>query len=618
MVTKGDGWKWARVALVLLLGGGAYSNTFDVPFHFDDYLHIADSTRAAGLRAFFSGPPSPSRLLAHLSFALNGDLGGRALLGFHLVNLVIHLGAALAVGALTTAVIVRVSRCDPEGVRWARWGGTFAALLFVAHPVQTQAVTYIVQRMTSMAALFVLAAVLVHLRSLDLPWGPRRAALATLGAGLTAAACLTKENAVVLPALVLLVDGFVAKGSVRERAARVAPYFGAAILAAALLLAPGSGVATVQREFREWGGAESTDRIIYLLTQPSVVLTYLRLLLVPVGLNFDYDYPAVTSWANARFLASAAALMVIVLAAAAGALRWGSARPLARLGLLATGWFAIALSVESSIIPLSDLINEHRLYLPSVGPIVALGATVAAALSRAGSAGRVRLVAACAVLLALLGAATWRRNELWRDPRALWGDVVAKSPGKGRPYAWLARSHWERGEFAEALEILEGAARLPRRDPHVLLALGNLRVKMGQPTQAVEAYRKVEALGAGGFPGVQHGLGLALLDLGRTAEACASFERELRAFPSSRPARENVANCRFVRGDARGALAEWTLLASEPDAAPETLFNLALAHATVGDAEGARRAYEAFLRSAGPELSQARAVAERWLAANPR
>ncbi|HET7826024.1 MAG TPA: hypothetical protein VFK90_11855, partial [Anaeromyxobacter sp.] len=489
-----------------------------------------------------------------------------------------------------------------------------AGLLFALHPLQTQAVTYVVQRLASLAALLYVGAALAYARSGTAATPARRAALYALALLLAALALFTKENAVTLPLALLALDLAFLPGGARRRLLRLAPFAALALLVLAAFLSPRGAVAAAAAEYREAGAAPGLPTwASYLLTQPRVVLAYLRLLVLPVGQNVDPDPPLAASALEPGVLLAAAALAVILGVPAA--LAWRRRRSgLARVVLFSIAWLAAGLAVESSVVPLADAMAEHRMYLPSAGLFAGAGVALAWGLARLSPAGRRWAVAGAAACAVALGAATFARNAVWRDRRTLWTDALQKSPGKSRPYVYVAQDLIDRGDAPGAVALLRRAAALASPAPHVFLTLGVAYEKLGRPADAESAYREGIRRGGGSLRGAHRALALLLLDSGRVDEACEHVAAELRVDPEGRAARDNAASCRFARGDSAGAAAEWARLAAEDPADAPVLYNLGLSYAALGDEARTRDAFTRFLAATGPSLAAQAADARRWLA----
>jgi protein O-mannosyl-transferase len=502
------------LALVALI---AYSNSFHVPFIFDDEPSISKNELLRDLSNYLGGPAGydehPNRFVGYLSFALNYRFGALEVFGYHLVNLAIHLANGMLV-----YVLARLSLQTPSFVSWkaaAPRSGALpgaaavappdycsliplcAALLFVSHSVQTQAVTYIVQRLTSLATFFYLAAFVLYLR-----WRSARADGAPLASArvwpafllsllATLLAMKTKEIAFTLPVVILLYE-FCFFGPPRLRQlAELVPTF------LTLLVIPW----TLMSQQPESGGilaginsatvVETTlSRWDYLCTQFSVIVRYLGLLFFPVNQNFDYDYRASHSLWEPRTFLSLILLLALLgfalwllyrssraarqVAAAAPSSGEPCYAPFLRLAAFGVLWFFVTLSVESSIIPIVDLIYEHRLYLPSVGFLIALAtlALVGAQRLALRAPAAAKLVPALlCIAVCLLTAATYARNQVWQSPETLWQDVITKSPQKPRGYDSLGAFYARQRRPAQAIPAFEAAIRL---DPKFLSSYYNL------------------------------------------------------------------------------------------------------------------------------------------------
>jgi tetratricopeptide (TPR) repeat protein len=503
--------RWRGVAaalLVVTVGAVAYSNTFAVPFQFDDLVVI---TAEPSITAFHPSLLS-RRFLGDLSFALSYRWFGERTAGYHVVNLLVHLANAL----LVLRLVRQLWRTDP--LRESTWSGRaepialLAALLFVAHPMQTQAVTYIVQRYASLAAMFFLASVSSYVAfRLAKAWG---VALGWYAAFLAAAvaACWTKENAVVLPLAVVAVEWSFFEAPLRRRALWFSPFLAAGALAVVAALASGLTLTRLDAMTRV-----DTDmpRADYFLTQLRVVATYLRLLVLPVGQNLDPDVAISRSLAEPGVLL-AGGLHLALLAGTVLALRRGLRGDGAwRLVGFGGVWFYVTLLVESSFIPIVDVAYEHRVYLPSFGPFLAFAAMMAGAPALRPTR---RFLAVAALLVAVLTGATLARNRVWRSPLALWSDVVAKSPHKPRPINNLGIAVMDQGDLPGAAALFERALREDPSYAKAYFNLGEARQKAGDCEQAIPPFEHF-ALQHPGYPDTWRNLADCYERTGRSAEA---------------------------------------------------------------------------------------------------
>ena len=467
---------WACVGLIVVATAVAYAPSLLVPFQFDDYARIVDNAALQqGEWGVALGWLGTTRLLPSLTIVANYLAGGDQVLGYHVVNVALHLLAALAVFALAR-VVCRAPRLR-GGSAAARplTVATVAALVMACHPLQTQAVTYIIQRAAVMATLFYVGAVACYARGRlsqcgAAPGAPLGWFVATAGLGLCA--LLSKENAASLPLALLLTELVVIGG----RPGRRALARGAALCAALLLVplawkiaawrpaapAPTSWLAYAWAAILSQGTEPSAATpYTYLLTQCTVVPAYLRLFLLPWGLNVDHDVPLATGL-TPPVLAGMAVLVVLLVAGVLAARR----APLVGFGVL---WFFVALGVESSVLPISDAMMEHRVYLAMPGLGLVVGAAVARLATRAP-----RLALAAAVLLGVsLVALTFARNLVWQSPVSLWLDAADKSPRKARVLVNLGVAWHGAGQLDAAARQYCRALAL---DPTLTLAGENLEL----------------------------------------------------------------------------------------------------------------------------------------------
>lgn len=485
-------------ALVCAVTLVAYARSFHSPFHLDDYSHIVGNPvmTAPSVEAFVQF--GRARIVPFASLALNYRLGGEDPFGYHIVNFAVHLLATLGVFNLALALCRTPRVRDTWLARQQLAFATGAALVFACHPIQIQGVTYIVQRMSSMAAMFYVGSVLLYVRARNaqLGLGPGSPATSYAGAALLAVgAFFSKENAASLPLAMLLAELTFYPGdrSVR-RLLRLAPF---AVLVLSIPITwkvlgrrPGTQpldaplaqqtqdlvYMLVHRASR--GSPIST--IDYLLTQAVVIPRYLGLVVVPWGFNIEHDVPVV-SGLSLPVLAGFV-LLVALLACGLYALRRA---PVAGFGIL---WLFIALSVESSVLPIRDVMVEHRMYLAMPGVALLAGWTFASALRRRRS---VALAAAASCVL-LLVSLTFARNEVWRTPLGLWRDALAKSPNKARVHANVGTALYDLGRLDEAIAEYCQALAL---DPTHLRAQSNLETALDEQLEKmVDEGQEIEAV----------------------------------------------------------------------------------------------------------------------------
>jgi tetratricopeptide (TPR) repeat protein/uncharacterized membrane protein len=541
---------------IAAIGLAAYSSSLGGAFVFDDVRQIRENPLVRDLSSFlpgrFGGPPS--RWLAYLTFALNHRLGGLAPAGYHLVNVLVHVANALLVFALVQ-VTFRTPRLAGSALAPSSRAVAFvAAALFVAHPLESQAVAYVVQRVTSLATAGYLATVVLYARwrLADREGRPRREVF--LGGAAVVAAALAamnaKEIAVTLPLAVALYEVSFLDGPARLRLARLAPVLATLpVVPLATLGYRGRGAAGLEALAASTRVDTPLPRLDYLLTQAVVVTRYLGLLVWPAGQSIDHDVPVRRSLLD-PVVAGCLALLLLLAAAAALSYRRtrpGAARPLdpaARLAGFGVAWFFLALAVESSVIPIADLMVEHRAYLPSVGLLVAAAAGLAALARRLRPAAPARAAVVAGTLLSLgLASATFARNEVWADDLSLWSDAALKAPRKARPFLNLGTALSLAGERELGLRALRQAVRLDPSSTYLRAQLGSALAGLGRDAEAEVELRDV-LRAEPGDPETLFNLAQLLWRTGRRDEARPLFARFAEVAPAAYADARRVAAAR--------------------------------------------------------------------------
>ncbi len=383
------------------------------------------------------------RWLPDVSFALNYFFGGIDVFGYHLVNLTIHIFTGITfyfLALVTLHLPILTGRFTrPREIALA------SAIIWLAHPIQTNAVTYIVQRMTSMAALFYLGSMLFYVYGrLEKDSNLKKISCFTacLISGILATA--SKQNAVMLPIMLFAYDlFFIRQTDWRKDAQKILISLclaGVAVSFAGWLLTGGNIISIILSGYADWDFT-LTER---LLTEVRVIFHYLSLLILPIPsrLRLDYDYEISTGLLTPpQTLLSIIALLGLVYLIVIFYRR----NRLISFGIL---WFLGNLVIESTVIPL-DLVFEHRLYLPSTFLIFSL---TAACFQMNFPINIIRSsLAVVGIFLMLL---TWQRNAVWATPFTLWSDVVEKSPHSARGYINLAIDVKKAGKISEAEKLL--------------------------------------------------------------------------------------------------------------------------------------------------------------------
>ncbi len=532
---------WGFLGLVVAAGALVYVNSFAGVFLPADLAAIAENEDVLG---FDLGNLLRGRPVTNLSFALNHELGGLNVGGYHAFNLVVHLLAACTL----FGVVRRTLLLPATGARFAdraSWIACAVALLWVVHPLLTESVTYVAHRGTALAGLFSLLTLYAIARGAA---SPRAAAWYGCAVIACALAMGSKAVAVSTPIVALLYDRVFIASSFRELARRRWPlHAGLAATWAVLVLTGVAGTiflpgdADVSRGF----GYDGITPLGYLAAQPAVILHYLRLAVWPSGLTIDYWWTPASA-ALARITPAIAILLL--LAATALALR---KRP--RAGFVAAAFFLL-LAPTSSFVPIRELAAEHRMYLPlaTVLVLVVLGAHTL--LSRLGAA-RLAPAAILVLLLAVagLGAATMDRNRDYHDVETMWRDIMAKRPGHPLAAQNLGTILADEGRFDEALDAFRRALEVPDYRDLTYLAIAQTQRRAGRADAAIEAYTlSIQANPS--RTGAYHSLANLLVLRGRLKDAIPYFEEVTTREPDNAAAHADLGRTYAAAGQLADAV----------------------------------------------------------------
>lgn len=440
---------------IVVFGFILYSNTFNSSFHFDDLDNLQENPIIRSLSNVQSiWEYSHTRFLAYYSFALNYHFSQLDVTGYHILNILIHGITAWLVYWLAVLIFSSPVLKDKPIAKDKKVVALAAALLFVAHPLATQSVTYIIQRMSSMAAMFYLLSIAMYMMGRYTQPEQSKKYLYFAGCAVAAiGAMLTKENAFTLPFAILLVEVFFLQPPGRSISFKD---YRVILLGVVLLLFVAVGyfkfASFVHTSFKIH--SDVADRTLsasnYLYTQFSVILKYIQLLLVPARLNLDYDYKLVYHFTDPRSITSFFMLLAIL---ALGVILFKKQR-IFSFGIF---WFFLTLSIESSIIPLQDVIFEHRTYLPSFGFFLCMSYGIYLLTwehyKKVG-------IAAVALFVVVYGVLTFERNKVWENEITLWTDVIEKSPHKARCYNNRGDDFMEEGKLSEAMDDFNKALEI--------------------------------------------------------------------------------------------------------------------------------------------------------------
>ena len=543
-------WLWPSIILVSVLI--SYSNTLRVPFFFDDLESIPDNPTIRSLRTSWfprSSATVTGRPLLNFTFALNYMFGGLQVVGYHIVNILIHIiNGCLLFGLVrrTLAMPRLETRFSQES---ARWIAGVSAVLWVLHPLATEGVTYTVQRSESLSAMWILASVLlfaVSVRAIrPAVWLIASVIAALLGV-------LTKETAAVLPVLLLIYDWLlVSDGAGALLKKRAAYYIGLCLtwlVMVPVIMAGRHGTA---------GFGLDVSPLQYAATQTGVIAHYLRLAIIPYPLIIDYGWPIVKSIPQFP-------LTGIVTIACLGLSAYALLRR--KPAALAGAWFFLLLAPSSSFVPIvTEVAAERRMYLPLAGLVAAAVASGVLWLKSRKAASSSAIPEVCWVMSVIAGVMfcilTVRRNAQYADPIGLWREAATHYPNNARAHYNLALNLETAGKLEPALQ---GYMKTIEKD-----------------SSKIEAYTNAALL---------------LSRTGRTSEALALSHRAREVRPDFAPVYANLGMILSGTGDTTGALQQYELALQKEPAYADGHYNAANALSSLGRLPEAETHYREAVR----------------------
>jgi Tfp pilus assembly protein PilF len=389
----------------------------------------------------------------------------------------------------------------------------------------------------------------------------------------------TKEIAFTLPAMIVLYEVLFFKGEIKSRVLSLVPFI------LTMLIIPASLIFSVDLD----GGvgtptrlATDMPRLDYLFTEFRVIITYLRLIFFPVGQNLDYDYPLYHSIFDPEVSLSFLALLTIGLTVIYSFWRYRITQPLIKVIFFGTAWFFATISIESSIIPIVDVIFEHRIYLPSLGIFLVISILLVMIIERCRQKWVEGAIYLSVIVIALLlTGLTYSRNKVWNDELTLWQDVVNKSPGKARgitnlgvayseegnldrsikyykkaisvdpsydlAYSNLGSAYFDKGFIDESIKEFRNAININPANADFYNNLGSAYLAKGFIGEAIEAYRNAVNINqSSAFS--HYNLGCAYFDLGLIDEAIIAYRNAINIDPYYASAHYNLGGAYMKKG----------------------------------------------------------------------
>ena len=473
------------LVIIILLGIIIYANSFSTSFNFDDYNSIVNNLAIRNLsnvKEWWNF--SLNRPVSIFTFALNYHFNQLDVWYYHLVNLFIHLINSILVWWFTLLIFSTPQMKNHTLTRHKKNIAFFTALLFVSHPLATQSVTYIVQRMTSLSTLFYLLSIVLYIKA-RLSETKNSSKYILFGCSLISAvlAVLTKENAYTLPFTFVLLEIFFLQ--TKKYSINFKDYKFILLIITFLSL-----IIFVFLKFSlsvfntippSNGYTYSINPLNYLFTEFSVIVKYIQLLFLPVNQNLDYDFPISNNFFEIRTLLSFLFLVSLIILAIFLFKR-------NRIISFCIFWFFITLSIESSIIPINDVIYEHRTYLPSFGFFLIISSGIYILFYE-----KYKYIAFSIFLIIIVSNSylTVERNNVWKDDLTLWSDVVSKSPNKARPIYSRGYAYFGLGKLEMAIADFSKSIEINSRYTEPYFMRGDTYDKLGEWEKAINDFSKI-------------------------------------------------------------------------------------------------------------------------------
>jgi tetratricopeptide (TPR) repeat protein len=515
---------WIGGIAIVILGMLIYANSFDCAFQFDDKHNILDNDAIRSLSNFKQmWDINHSRFLAFYSFAINFHYGQYNVWGYHFINMLIHLINATLVFWIVRLLFKSPALKERSLAKHQSSIALITALLFVSHPLATGAVTYIVQRMASMVALFYFLSIALYMKG-RLKTEKKKAYTYFAGAAISAlCAILTKENAYTLPFAILLIELFFFSTK------KIAIDFKDKKIIFSILAIIGFILFTITSfSFSVFSplppSTFNTTTITssnYFFTQLSVIVKYIQLLIVPINQNLDYDFPIANSIMDGTSLVCGIFLLLLV----GLAIYLYNKNRILSFGIF---WFFLTLSIESSIIPISDVIFEHRTYIPSFGYFLIITCLIYQLIYQKNK------TLTTLLFVFLIGSNTIlasQRNKVWKDDISLWSDANSKSPNKARPLINLGYAYGNLQQWDKAISAFSKVNEVePNYHAAAYYNLGIAYWAIGEKEKSMENYSlaiKVDS----NYTDAYYGRGVCYYYLNEQDKALSDYSKAISILP---------------------------------------------------------------------------------------
>ncbi|MEO5357655.1 MAG: tetratricopeptide repeat protein [Nitrospirae bacterium YQR-1] len=593
-----------KIFIITVLAILAYSNTLNSPFVVDDN----NLEKFCQYRNFIE-----MRFVTETTFVLNCKLHGLKPQGYHIVNILIHIVNGLLLFAfsfLTLNAVSGKSAADaPQRALDVENTAFLISLVFTLHPVQIQAVTYIIQRYSSLLTLMYLSSLVFYALWRKTTNGnvstkvvfKNKYVLYSLSFFFALAATKTKESAITLPLILTAYEFLFFKGSTKKRLLSLIPFFIVipVIIINSKLIVSHMDISVVN----DFSFADSSLKYspaknplhVYSIsenffTQIRAILTYIKMLILPVNFTLIYYYPVSTSFTDYRVILSGVFIMAILSYSVVLIFKSFSGgsedrhiySKLTAFGIL---WFFINISPQLMIAVKEWVVLQYRVYLPSVGFSFLAGALLIRFFRKYSGYALTLLSLGIAIILCV---STYRNNSNWQNETTLWEDNIKKAPQHPMPYNFLANAYFNKTRYNDAIRVLKQAVTLDRYDYQSLNLLGYTYEHLGELKEAITSYEHAIRINPFFAPPYIN-LGNIYASQGLLNDALKMYETAVKLKPDLAQTYNNMGNIYLKQGFSEKALENYKMaIAINPAfaAAHNNLGVLYLNQGLTGEAAG--------------------------------
>lgn len=501
------------VISIIILGFAVYSNSLNGKFVWDDEIlikgntYIQDWSKLSKLFTEDIGAGSAHkynfyRPLQMLTYMVDYSIWGLNVVGYHLTNIILHILVALCI-----CWLVNILFND-------KFLSFVTAILFVAHPIHTEAVTYLSGRTDPLATFFILLCFILYIKGLEL----KSAKVYIFMVLSYLAALLSRESSLILPLLILLYHyAFKKKLVLRKYLPLLAIAFIYIILRLTILkfllsIVPHPTI---------------SQRILGFFV---AIASYCKLLFLPFNLHFVYEYKPFNLTNPVTILGAAILFLLSIYAF--------RKRKTNKLIFFSVYWFFIALLPVANIYPINAHMAEHWLYMPSIGFFIILAKVLSSGYSY--KKFRTISIVFTILLLAFYSILTIRQNNYWREPIAFYKRALQHAPHSLRAYNNLGVAYVNIGKNEEAIASFKKALEINPDDAKIYYNLGNTYKIIGKYEEAIAFYNSAIAITPNDIT-VYNNLGNAYVDIGKYEEAIGAYKRALKINPAYGSAHANLA-----------------------------------------------------------------------------